>query len=269
MVSVHEDQAAGLRRLFAARHAPIVAVAGARGAADQSAATVLIARECVAAGSRVVIIDEQAVPEGVAPILGAAVRYDLLQALNGDAKPSQVVLHAEEGIRLLPAARFARQTQALAAHQQRALAEMMRGVQKGADVILVNTYAPRAFSPVARAAQHGVVVAAAGSHAATEGFRLVKQLRQGAPAMGIALLCLRAEDKEHSAARHLQEVLRQRLAVQAEVHAADCRGGCPVLSLIHALQGGGSSLSAAGGRGTPAEPMVYLPRAAAAAARGL
>jgi MinD-like ATPase involved in chromosome partitioning or flagellar assembly len=264
LVSAHEDQAAGLRRLVAARHAQIVAVAGARGAADQSAATVLIARECAAAGSRVVIIDEQAVPEGAAPILGAAVRYDLLQALNGDARPSQVVLHAEEGIRLLPAARFARRTQALDARQQRALAEMMRGVQKGADVILVNAHAPRTFSPVALAAQHGVVVVAAGSSAATEGFRLVRQMCRGAPAMRIALLSLRAEENEYAAARNLQDVLRQRLAVRVELHAAGA--GCPVLSLIHALRGngaaaagdGGRSLSvAACGRAPLGEPMVY------------
>lgn len=269
MVSLQDDQAAGLRRLFAVRHARIVTLAGARGAADSTQATLRIAREMAAAGQKVVIIDEVAAPENAASAARVAARYDLLQALNGDVKPAQLVLHLEEGLRLVPAARLARQPQALSARQQRALAEMLRGVQKGADVILINAHAPRAFTPLALAAQTGVVVTASGSSASTEAYRLIKQMRQGAPAMRLALLSLRPEAAEFAACLNLLDVIRQRLNVRAELFAVGDGEGerrrCPVLGLLHALLHGGEknglALTAASVRGDgdsrQFEPMVY------------
>lgn len=225
-----EDQAAGLRRLFARRHARIVLVAGARGGAEQAAVAVGIARELAAERQRVVIIDEQAAPDNAAGALGLAVRFDLLQALNADARPAQVVLHAEEGIRLLPAARLARQTEALEPRQRHALSQMLRGVQKGADFILVNASAQRSLTPLALAARYGVIAAAAGSSAATEGYRLIKQIRQSAPAMRIGLLASRAEEGDVAACANLIEVARAHLAVDAELFAgAGRRHAMPAL----------------------------------------
>lgn len=269
MVSLQDDQAAGLRRLFAVRHARIVTLIGARGAADSSQATLRLAREMAAVGQKVVIIDEAAAPDNAAAAARMAARYDLLQALNGDVKPSQLVLHVDEGVRLVPAARLARLPQALSVRQQRALAEMLRGVQKGADVVLINAHAPRAFTPLALAAQTGVVVMAGGSSASTEAYRLIKLMRQGAPAMRLTLLSLRAEPAEFAACLNLLDVARQRLDVHAELFAVGDGEGerrrCPVLGLLHALLHGGQT-NGLGLAAIPArrdgnsrrlEPMVY------------
>lgn len=236
MVSLHEDQAAGLRRLFARRHARIVLLLGARGAAEQSAATLDLARGLAAAQQRVVVIDEQAAPHSVAQRLGLATRFDLMQAIGGDVRPAQVVVQAEPGLSLLSAARLARQGGTADAAQQQALAGMLRGIGKGADFVLVNGYTGRSLTALALAAQRALIVAGEGSSAATEAYRLFRQLRHGAPRARIGVLA-RGGAAQRAACAQLVEVARSHGRTEVELFAAgdgDSAEGQLLRSLLHA-----------------------------------
>ena len=142
MVSLFDDQAAGLRKLFSAAQGPTsVAFAGPCGMHGTPGHNVLVAdlaRGLAAAGKEVLILDEHAGADNIAAAFGLRSRYDLLQALNRDVPANKVLLQAETAIRLLPAARAARQYPRLDGMERRALGEWLRRLQKGVDFSLVN-----------------------------------------------------------------------------------------------------------------------------------
>ena len=93
------DQAHGLRRLFARREARMLGVMG-----DESTAVTLeLACAFARLSQRVLIVDRTC--GDASRGLGLRARYDLRHALMGDATLRHVVLEGPHGITLLPAAR--------------------------------------------------------------------------------------------------------------------------------------------------------------------
>lgn len=103
-----DDQAAGLRRLFGAPppHWLPVLLTGERSPAD-GRWLVALASECVAQGSRTLVVD--AARAHVAAALGLKVRFDLWHALSGECAPAQACAAAHRNLAVLPAARALQQ----------------------------------------------------------------------------------------------------------------------------------------------------------------
>jgi MinD-like ATPase involved in chromosome partitioning or flagellar assembly len=95
------DQAAGLRRLFAAR-VPVVAAVVALGGRSAALAANLGAA-AARLGHRVLLLDESLAE--VARALGATARWDLAHALAGDRRPDQVAIRVGADLTVVPAAR--------------------------------------------------------------------------------------------------------------------------------------------------------------------
>lgn len=195
MFSLGEDQAAGLRRIFSRIQEPAtIAFAGAGG---RSAIVAGMARGLAALGKEVIIVDEQPGPESVAAVFGIATRFDLMQAVNCDVPPNQVLLRAEPAIRIIPAARAARESARLGAMQRRAIAEWLRRLQKGVDFVLVDSAGhAKGVSLLQPPPRRVVIVAAANSLGITEAYAQIKRLVQEADCRSFEVIVAKAASRE-------------------------------------------------------------------------
>jgi len=99
-----QDQAAGLRRLFAPSEPHWLPVVLAPEQDLASAAWLAeLARACVEQGARTLVVDGARAQ--IAAAFGLRARYDLAHALKGDCAPSAASVPAGINLRILPAAR--------------------------------------------------------------------------------------------------------------------------------------------------------------------
>ncbi len=262
MASLLEDQAAGLRKLFAGARGPArIAFAGAP---EDAALAAALARGLAAAGKDVLVIDEQAGAEGVAARFGLRSRYDLLQAVNRDVPAAQVLLRPEPSIRLLPAARAARQQARLGAMERQALAEWLRRLQKGADFVLLAAAerAGAAFSPLMPQPERIVVAISPGTAALTEAYARIKRLALQSDRRRFDVALLGAAGNRVAFA-NLREVARRHLGAElvpidgAAGGDAAAVGRALAESLLDASRGRASASRAAAGRSVAmAHPVV-------------
>lgn len=218
MASLLEDQAAGLRKLFSGTRGP--ATIAFAGCAGHGALLAALARGLAAAGKEVLVIDEHAGADSVAAAFGLRSRFDLLQAVNRDVPAAQVLLQPEPSIRLLPAARAARQCARLDAMERRALAEWLRRLQKGVDFVLVDT-AERAaadFSPLLPQPHRIVVAVSPDGPAITEAYARMKRLAQSRDCRRFGIVLLAAGTAEgRTVFANLREVASRHLGAELEL----------------------------------------------------
>jgi hypothetical protein len=99
-----QDQAAGLRRLFAPSEPQWLPILlGPERDLDNAGWLANLARACVGQGARTLLVD--AARANVARAFGVRARYDLAHALDGDCAPREACAPAGANLRILPAAR--------------------------------------------------------------------------------------------------------------------------------------------------------------------
>lgn len=280
MVSLLDDQAAGLRKLFAGARAPatiaIAGPAGPQGAAGRNALVAELARGLAAAGKEVLVLDEHAGAESVAGEFGVRTRYDLLQALNRDVQAGKVLLQAEASIRLLPAARAVRQHSRLDAMERRALGEWLRRLQKGADFVLVNA-ADRAeaeFSPLLPQLQRIAIALSTDAASITGAYAQMKRLAQRRDCRRFSIVIMRAGSRAEGQAvfDNLCEVARRHLGAALELLGVMAgQGGAAGMgqplaeAFLNAPHDGCGRRNASSGQGLPNLPHGVPLRGAAVA----
>ncbi len=233
MVSLFDDQAAGLRKLFAGARGPAtIAFAGSGGFYGARNAMVAgLARGLAAAGKEVLVIDEHVGADSVAAAFGLRSHYDLMQALNRDVPANKVLLRAETSIRLLPAARAARQHDRLDAAERRALAEWLRRLQKDVDFVLVDA-AERAgteFSPLVPRPERIVVAVSPDGPSITEAYAQMKRLahRHDCRRFSIAVLRAASLDEGQTVFANLSDVARRHLGIELDLVGSLAAQGDP------------------------------------------
>jgi len=115
------DQAAGLRRLIAARDAGVLAISGAD-ARSYAPLALELAAACERDGRRVLLLD--LTRGALARELGRTMRYELMHVIDAHRRLDEVVLAGPGEVPLLPAARGVR-----------ALAQAWRGRSRFADFV--------------------------------------------------------------------------------------------------------------------------------------
>ncbi len=236
MVSLFDDQAAGLRKLFSAAQGPMsIAFAGSGGMRSAPGHNVLVAdlaRGLAAAGKEVLILDERAGADSMAAAFGMRSRYDLLQALNRDVPANKVLLQAETAIRLLPAARAARQYARLDDMERRALGEWLRRLQKGVDYALVHTSdrVEADFSPLLPQPQRIVIAVSTEASSITAAYALMKRLalRRGCRRYGIVVMRADSLAEGEAVFFNLLEVASRHLGAELDLLAVMATRGAPV-----------------------------------------
>jgi flagellar biosynthesis protein FlhG len=215
------DQAAGLRRLFGGRAPQVIAFASGRDACGRTTLLVQTSAALAAAGHGVVIVDENQTADNTLAAFGVAARHDLLHAVHGDRTLAQVAVAAAPLIRIVLAARAARE---LDQHSRGdgvgRLADCLRELQRGAGFILIDTATRRGghLSPLALAAPHVAVVVAAHSIAITHAYALIKRLAQECGRDGFQIVITRARSREEAQGifDNMRRVAREHLGVRLE-----------------------------------------------------
>jgi flagellar biosynthesis protein FlhG len=220
-IDLSGDQAAGLRRLFGARAAQVVAFASGRESSGRTTLLVQTAANLAAAGHGVVVVDENPAPYNAVSAFGITARHDLMHAIAGERSMRQVTVQAAPLIRVVPAARAARELHPADAVGRQRLADCLAEIQGGAGFVLIDCATRRGghLSPLALAARHLAVVVAAQGSAITHAYALIKHLaaeRGGRGAFQIVITRARSPEEASAIFGNMKRVAREHLGVRLD-----------------------------------------------------
>lgn len=215
------DQADGLRRLFGCREPQVVAFASGREPCGRTTLVVQTAVALAAAGQAVVVVDENPAPDNVLTTFGVTTRNDFYQVVRGDRSLGQVALAAAPLVRVIPAARAARELDHMSAASRQRLIAGFQGIQEGASFVLIDCAANRRaghLSAVAALARHFVVVVAAQGVAITHAYALIKRVFQDYKRDRFQIAVTRARSPEEARAIYdnMRRVAREHLGVRLD-----------------------------------------------------
>ena len=214
------DQAAGLRRLFGTRAPQVVAFASGREACGRTTLLVHTAVALAQRGQGVLIVDENPAPNNAVSAFGLTARYDLMHAVHGARALRQVELSAAPLVRIVPAARAARELDHADEEIRARLAGCVEEMQEGANFVLIDCATRRGghLSVLARTARHLAVVVAAQSSAITHAYALIKRLAQERAHGGfqIAITRARSSDEARAIFENMRRVAADHLGVELD-----------------------------------------------------
>lgn len=180
MLDFRGDQAAGLRRMFGGRRLRVVTFAAAASGVGKTLLVANAAAAIAAQGRTVLVLDEHAGADDVSAAFGSRATHDLLDAIQGRRALEDVVVQADTGVRVLPAARALSTLGHLSPRQQESLLRSVATLGMPPDVILVDAAHdhPLGFSPFALASPETVMVLSGSGASITAAYSLIKQVSQ-------------------------------------------------------------------------------------------
>lgn len=225
MASLLEDQAAGLRRIFAQeREAAHVVFSGSRSAGTRGMLVATLAQTLAQTGREVVVVDENAGTDSVAAACGLTVRFDLLHAVNRDVPFAQVLLQPWAGVRIVPAARAARECARLDGMRRQGLSDWLHRLHQDADFVLTDASdrGGMHLSALIPDAPRRVIVAAANSLSITEAYAQLKRHAQQEGCRNFDLIVVRSVDLREAETifANMADLARRHLGV--ELHLLGC-----------------------------------------------
>lgn len=219
-IDLSSDQAAGLRRIFGTRAPQVVAFASGRESCGRTTLVVQTAAALAAAGHAVIIIDENPAPNNAISAFGLTARNDLMHVLEGERTLKHVALAAAPLVRIVPAARAARDLDPADEQACQRLADCLIELQRGAAFVLIDCAVRRNghLSALALAARHLAVVVAAHSSAITHAYALIKHMAQERGRDGFQLVVTRARAPEEARAifDNMKRVAREHVGVRLD-----------------------------------------------------
>jgi flagellar biosynthesis protein FlhG len=215
------DQADGLRRLFGSRAPQVVAFASGREACGRTTLVVQTAAALAAAGHGVVVVDETPAPDNTLAAFGlGGGRHDFFNVVRGDRPLAQIAVNAAPLVRIVPAARAAREFDHLDLNGFQRLAAGLRDIQRGASFVLIDSANRRAgrLSAIAASARHVAVVVAAQGQAITHAYALIKRIAQdyGRDHFQIVVTRARSGDEAQAVFDNMRRVAREHIGVRLD-----------------------------------------------------
>jgi flagellar biosynthesis protein FlhG len=237
MVS-RRDQASGLRQLFGAQSAQVVAFISGGNSCGRTSLLVQTSTALARSGQGVVLVDENPGPENALAAYGVKARRDLIDLIDGGCAAYQVAVEAAPGLRVVSAVRVATELQHLDEVTRQRLDEGLLELQEDARFVLLDCALRRGghLSPLALAARHMVLVVAAEPAAITDAYALIKRLvkERGPAGFHVVITRARGETESFAIFENLRRTAQEHLGVRL-----DFLGGVPVPSsanLADALQ---------------------------------
>jgi flagellar biosynthesis protein FlhG len=214
------DQAEGLRRLLVQASARVVTVAGARTGLGATSLVVNLASALAQAGKDVLVLDESLSHDNVANMLALKPRYDLLNVVRRDKALREIMLHTQQGVRVLPVARAIQALPQLSPLERERLLECLTEASRGIDVVLVDAVATeeRYISASLAPDQPLLVVLNATASAITESYALIKRMvmQDGRQSFEIVVNKARHEQEAQVVFGNVAQVARHHLQVRVE-----------------------------------------------------
>jgi flagellar biosynthesis protein FlhG len=172
------DQAAGLRRLFTARGAQVLALVSSAVVKDRAHMVANAALSLANRGRRVLLLDENPAPRNAASLLleGGGPGADLLQVLRGESTLAQAVRNHSRNLSVLAVERLANAELPLT----RRLADLHRSMVDAHELILIDCSVARAaqISTLGQRADHLVITVLAASNGIMQAYAQIKRLAQ-------------------------------------------------------------------------------------------
>jgi flagellar biosynthesis protein FlhG len=197
-----------------------VAFASGREACGRTTLVVQAAAALAAAGHGVVVVDENPSPDNALAAFGLATRGDFLQVVRGERTLAQVAVTAAPLVRIIPAARAARELDQLNTTSRQRLAAGFREMQEGASFVLIDCASRRSgsLSVVATLARHLVMVVAAQGAAITHAYALIKRMVQehNRDCFQIAVTRARSSEEARAIYDNMHRVAREHLGVRLD-----------------------------------------------------
>jgi flagellar biosynthesis protein FlhG len=170
-------------------------------------------------GKDVLVLDENLSQDNVANTLALKSRYDLLNVVRGDKTWQDVLLHAAEGMRVLPVARAMQNLHKLDEAQRERLLESLSAAAKEMDVVLID--AARAGHSVCASLSGDeplLLVLNATASGITESYSLLKQMamHNGRQAFDIVVNKVASEREALAVFDNVSQVARRHLQVHLE-----------------------------------------------------
>lgn len=230
MIDSHEDQAAGLRRLF--RRAPPTVVALYVTGRGRATTAVRTAYRLAARAERVLILDEARGEQALAAALGLEEGSDLLGVLGGQLDVTTLVQPVPGLVGRVPVSAAALALPLLDEERRQSLIEALRKLHRYAGIVLVHASCDEAGdpSPFIFAAPRRLLVAEASRTGALEAYAVIKGLAAaGAGSMHVAVSGARTRAEASAFFDSLDGLVRNHVGVPlawlGEVERDDLSGG--------------------------------------------
>lgn len=213
MLKLHDDQAAGLRRLFRRTAPTVVAVVGGQAASGATRIACALAEQLAARAMTVTLIDEHRSPRGAASVLDVRFRYDLWQVVNGDVPLQHAAVAVNDRLRFISAARLAQRREQLDEAQRGSLEHCWPRLNAGSEVVVIDAsvHAGGKFSPLAAKAGVIAVVTGSGSAAVMGSYLTLKSIAQARRSARLGIIVNRAADAHQAAyiGENMRGLIRQ------------------------------------------------------------
>ena len=156
----------------------VIAVTGGKGGVGKTSVAVNLAAALATAGRRVVLFDGDLGLANVDVFLGLSPRYTLAHVLSGERTLDEILVEAQPGFHVVPAASGAANLANLDAAQHLGLVQAFSALAARLDVLIVDTAAGIAHgvTQFSQAAQHVLVVLCDEPASLTDSYALVKVL---------------------------------------------------------------------------------------------
>lgn len=209
MASFHEDQAAGLRRLFRRAPPAVVAIHGTGHHGPQS--TTALACRLAGGALRVLMLDELG-DGSVSP--DGQPRLELLHALDGRVAPADLCLSLAPGVDRVAVATTALTLPLLDDTRRARLVSVLESLHRHAGFVLVRAgHGPRP-SALVEAAPRQLVLAEASGRGATEAYAAIKRLAaMGAGSVMVAVARARGRQDAACFFESLEALARRHVGV--------------------------------------------------------
>lgn len=204
MLKGGHDQAAGLRRLFAPRQIPVIAVVGGQAGIGATHIACALAVHLASRRVAITLIDEHRGPRSATTVLGAQVRYDLAQAVQGDVRSDQAVATVADRLQLVSAARLADAGEIAQAGRSSRVTECWNRLVRSSDVVIIDARLNESgrLSSLAAKADTVAVVATAGSAGVMGSYLRLKAIAQEHRQVRVGLIVNRTESQVQAASIH-------------------------------------------------------------------
>lgn len=229
MLRLHDDQAAGLRRLFSRSAPSVVAIVGGHAASGATRIACALAQELAARGMTTTLVDEHRSRRNAASVLGVRFRYDMWQVVNGDVPLARAAVAVSDRLKFISAARLAQNREYLDETQRSNLEHSWNRLNADSEVVVIDAcaHAGGKFSPLAAKAGVIAVVTGSGTAAVTGSYLMLKSIAQAQRSVRLGIVVNRSGDAQQAASigENMRGLFRQQLGRSVEPF-----GSCPVVS---------------------------------------
>lgn len=198
VAEVVQDQAAGLRRLFARDFVRVITVAGGKVSIGKTHVVINLAISLARRGKRVLVLDSQHGRSNLDALLGIKPRYNLSHVIRRERTLEEVMVEGPHGVCIVQAAQGLKSLAGLDVDEQNWLVHSFSQLSRPLDVVLVDAGYSDPQSSLSMASQEIIIVVSAHHGSITDAYGLIKSLSRNFAKRHFHILVNKVEN-EHDA----------------------------------------------------------------------